>query len=100
MPLRGTLNDENKLWLLCLWVVPDGCWVAGRITVVLLSPSISLTRTVCCEPSIVALALARNTRSSLVAFCAVPRLPTGCLEVRFFTISDYVRGRGLCANRQ
>ena len=65
MPLRGTLNDENRLWLLYSWVVPDGCWVAGRITVVLLSPPISLTRTVCCEPSIVALALAKSTRSSL-----------------------------------
>ena len=52
--------------------VPDGCRVEGRNTVAPVSPPFSLTGMVCCEPSIVAMASARSTRSSLVAFAPSP----------------------------
>jgi len=31
--------------------VPEGCWDAGRLSVVPVSPPISLTWTVCCKPN-------------------------------------------------
>ena len=72
MPLRDTLNDENRYRLVYSWVVPGGCWDTGRLSVVPMSPPISLTWTACHKPSIVAMASARSTRSSLVAFALSP----------------------------
>ena len=39
----GSLNDENRLHLLHSRVVPQGCWDTGRLSVVPMSPPISLT---------------------------------------------------------